>query len=146
VSAAILESLAEYKLVLEEYSRALLPVIEWKPTDKGNVHVLNDTGDFYRFFDATPHAEYLYSCVRKTIEEDLPNEIDFLRRYDLFRTTVENVVDMPDRTINLLFRFLRQNGGRLSGRARTREFAELTDEEVNRIEEAYDEILGEATT
>lgn len=145
VSAAILERLGEYKLVLEEYSQALLPVIDWEPTDKGNVHVLDDTADFYRFFDATPHAEYLYSCVEKTIEEDLPNETDFLRRYDLFRTSVENVVDMPDRTLDLLFRFLRQNGGRLSRRARTREFAELTDEEVNRIEEAYEEILGELT-
>jgi hypothetical protein len=142
VSSAILESLDEYKLVLEEYSRALVPVIDWRPTDNGNVHVLNDTGDFYRFFDATPHAEYLYSCVRKTVEEDLPNETDFLRRYDRFRTTVENVVDMPARTIDLLFRFLRQNGGRLSGRARTREFAKLTDEEASRIEEAFDEILG----
>ncbi len=34
---------------------------------------LNDTGDFYRYFDATAHAEFLYACVRKTIEEDLPN-------------------------------------------------------------------------
>ena len=49
-----------------------------------NVHVLNDTGDFYRFFDATPHAEFLYGCVQKTIEEDLPAETRFLQRYDDF--------------------------------------------------------------
>ncbi|WP_315902711.1 hypothetical protein [Microbaculum marinisediminis] len=24
--------------------------------------MLNDTGDFYRFFDATPHAEFLFAC------------------------------------------------------------------------------------
>ena len=43
------------------------------------------TGDFYRFFDATPYAQFLYACVQKTIEEDLPAEMEFLRRYDQFR-------------------------------------------------------------
>lgn len=37
--------------------------------------------DYYRFFDATPHAEFLYECVRKTIEKDLPREAEFLGRY-----------------------------------------------------------------
>ena len=71
--------------VLESYSGRLLPLIEWEPTENFNVRVLNDTGDFYRFFDATPHAEFLYAWVRKTIEEDLPDETNFLRRYDAFR-------------------------------------------------------------
>ena len=80
------------------------------------MRTLNDTVDFYRFFDATPHAEFLYGCVRKTIEEDLPRETNFLARYDQFRARIEAMVDMPDRTLELLFRFLRQNGGRLSRR------------------------------
>ena len=144
VSSAILDKLAEYKLVLEEYSRALLPVIEWKPTDRGNVEVLNDTGDFYRFFDATRHAEFLYACVRKTVEEDLPNEADFLRRFDRFRGAVESIADMPDRTLDMLFRFLRQNEGLLSNRARSREFTALTNDEVTRIEEHYAELFGKS--
>ncbi len=41
----------------------MLPVIDWKSTEKGNVRVLNDTSDFYRFFDATPQTEFLYGCV-----------------------------------------------------------------------------------
>mgnify|MGYP003657280054 CR=1 FL=1 len=85
VSAAILEQIDAYRSVLESYSERLLPLIEWEATDSFNVRVLNDTGDFYRFFDATPHAEFLYACVRKTIEEDLPNETGFLRRYDHFK-------------------------------------------------------------
>lgn len=137
VSAAILQRLDEYRTVLEDYSQRLLPEIDWQPTDDGNVRVLNDTGDFYRFFDATPHAEFLYSCVRQTIEQDLPRETEFLTRYDWFRTTVENIVDMPDRTSDLLFRFLYQNGGRLSRRAREHEFERLTDQEVAQVEDAY---------
>lgn len=137
VSAAILERIDQYRAVLEAYSQRLLPVIDWEPTDDGNVRVLNDTGDFYRFFDATPHAEFLYACVRKTIEEDLPRETDFLARYDHFRTTIELLVDMPERTVDLLFRFLHQNGGKLSQRAREHEFERLTDKGVAQVEEAY---------
>ena len=88
VSAAILERIDDYRRVLENYSRRLLPLIQWEPTKDGNVNVLNDTADYYRFFDATPHAEFLYGCVQKTIGEDLPREIDFLRRYDRFREQI----------------------------------------------------------
>lgn len=137
VSAAILERIDQYRAVLEDYSRRLLPVIRWEPTDDGNVRVLNNTADFYRFFDATPQAEFLYACVKKTIEEDLPNETDFLRRYDQFRERIETIADMPDRTIDLLFRFLYQNDGNLSKRAREREFAKMTDEDVVFVEGAY---------
>jgi hypothetical protein len=146
VSAAILEKIDQYKDVLESYSRRLLPLVQWEPTLNGNVRVLNDTADFYRFFDATPHAEFLYACVRKTIEEDLPIETRFLESYDRFRSGVEAIVDMPDRMIDNLLGFLRQNSGRLSKRAREIEFARLTAEEVRRIEELYESAFGEAAT
>ncbi len=102
---------------------------------------MNDTGDFYRYFDATAQAAFLYGCVRKTIEEDLPYETDFLRRYDQFRARVETIVDMPDRTVDLLFRFLNQNGGKLPSRGRAREFAELTDQEIPQIEQLYEDVF-----
>ena len=137
VSAAILDRIDDYRQVLESYSRRLLPLIEWEPTPEFNVRVLNDTGDFYRYFDATPHAEFLYGCVQKTIEEDLPAETRFLQRYDDFRRQVEAFLDMPERLIDLLFRFLSQNDGHLSQRARAQEFSELTDEEAQRVETIY---------
>ena len=142
VSAAILDRIDEYRSVLESYSARLLPLIKWEPTDDGNVRVLNDTADFYRFFDATPHAEFLYACVRQTIEQDLPNETKFLESFDRFRSGVEAIVDMPDRTLDNLLGFLRQNGGHLSKRAREREFAKLTDEEAKRIDTLYAEAFG----
>lgn len=142
VSAAILEAIDRYRAVLESYSTRLLPLVEWQPTDKFNVRVLNDTADFYRYFDATPHAEFLYECVRKTIEEDLPAETEFLRRYDRFRAGIEMLIDMPERTIDLLFRFLHQNGGKLSKRARGGEFSALTDQEVGQVENIYTESFG----
>ncbi|MDF1523314.1 MAG: Fic family protein, partial [Trueperaceae bacterium] len=144
VSAAILNRIDAYRAVLESYAARLLPVVEWRPTPAFNVEVLNDTGDFYRYFDATPHAEFLYACVRQTIEEDLPSETAFLRHYDAFRASVAELVDMPERTVDLLYRFLRQHGGHLSGRARTKEFASLSDDEVEHVEAIYAGSFGVA--
>jgi len=144
VSAAILERIEEYRGVLESYSARLLPLVRWEPTEKMNVRVLNETSDFYRYFDATPHAEFLFSCVEATIERDLPEEAAFLERYDRFRRQVEALVDMPASTVDLLFAFLQQNGGTLSRRAREREFEALSDEEAAAFEALYQDIfLGE---
>jgi hypothetical protein len=142
VSSAILNRREEYKRALEDYSKRLLPVIDWAPTIRGNVVVKNDTGDFYRYFDATPQAEFLFSCVRQTIEKDLPEETAFLARYDRFRLAVESVADMPGRTIDRLFRLLDQNGGRLGKKRREGEFARLTAAEVESVEAAHAEIFG----
>ncbi|WP_051013994.1 Fic family protein [Pararhodospirillum photometricum] len=141
VSAAILDQLHAYRLTLESYSARLLPHIQWEPTPTGNVHVLNDTADFYRYFDATPHAEFLYECVQRTIEVDLPAETAYLKNYDAFRDGVAALVDMPERTLERLLRFLRQNNGVLSKRARDNEFRALTPEEVQKIEDLYQSVF-----
>lgn len=127
------------RAALETYSQRLLPVVDWEPSENGNVRVLNDTADFYRFFDATPQAEFLYGCVQQTVERDLPEEAAFLQRYHRFRAAVGQLVDMPERLSDLLFRFLHQNGGRLSRRRRKREFAALRDDEVAQMETLYHE-------
>ena len=137
VSAVILDRIDEYRRILESYSRRLLPHVRWRPTDRGNVEVLNDTTDFYRYFDATPHAEFLFQCVTRTIDVDLPEEARFLKAYDGFKASVSLMIDMPDRLLDLLFRFLHQNGGKLSRRARDKEFAALTEDEITRIEALY---------
>lgn len=142
ISAAILRHIDEYRRVLESYSKPLLPYIEWRPTERGNVDVVNDTAAYYRYFDATAHAEFLYTRVRETVERDLPEEVAYLEAYDRFRAGVQEVVDMPHRTVDLLHRFLRQGGGRLSKRARQREFAALTPEEVARLERLFEECFA----
>ncbi len=123
--------------MLESYSKPLSNFIEWRPTARGNLEVLNETGDYYRFFDATAHAEFLYRCVEETVTRDLPSEVEYLQSYDEFEQQVQEIVDMPSSAIDLLARFLAQGKGRLSKRARDREFKELTDHEVGRIQQFY---------
>jgi hypothetical protein len=138
VSAAILRRVDEYRRVLESYSRPLLNLIKWRPTPAGNVDVLNETADFYRYFDATRHAEFLYACVEQTVQHDLVDEVRFLRAYDAFVSRVGTLVDMPHGKMELLWQFLHQNQGKLSTRARTGEFAPLTDVEVGQVEQFYE--------
>jgi hypothetical protein len=137
VSAVILRHIERYRTVLEAYSRPLLAHIEWRPTPDGNVVVLNDSARFYRYFDATAHAAFLYDCVEQTIEHDLPEEVGFLQAFDAFGQAVQQIVDMPMAQLELLHKFLDQNDGRLSQRARDREFAALTPGEIAGVEAAY---------
>lgn len=142
ISAAILRHIPEYRTVLESYSKPLIRFIEWQPTAQGNVEVLNDTADYYRYFDATAHAGFLYHRVKDTVETDLPEGVGYLEAYDRFKAGVEGVVDMPARTIDLLHRFIRQGHGTLSERARSKEFRALTDEEVDQFESLFRDCFG----
>ncbi|MFC2085761.1 Fic family protein [Bacteroidota bacterium] len=139
ISSAILNRIDEYRSVLQSHSRSLLPFIQWQPTRENNVDVTNETADHYRYFDATCMTDFLFRCVEQTVEHDLPAETDFLERYDRFVRGVHEFIEMPDRTVNLLHRFLDQTGGKLSKRARQREFEQLTDAEVQMIERLYAE-------
>ena len=144
ISSAIERRIETYKAVLESYSSQVLPLVDWRPTPDGNVEVLNDTGDYYRYFDATAHAEFLYACVAQTVEQDLPEEVAFLEAHDRFSLMVQQVVDMPERKVELLRGFLAQNRGRLSRRALDAEFAGLTTGEAEAIETLYAETFGAA--
>lgn len=137
VSASILNHIDDYRIVLESYSHSLLDFIEWKKTKANNVAVLNDTIDFYRYFDATKQAEFLYDCVNDTIENVIPQEVDYLQKYDEMKSYLDDIFQMPDKTVALLIRFLEQNGGLFSKRALEKEFSVLTEDEVKEIEEHY---------
>lgn len=141
VSSVILEKLDEYRKVLEAFSFPRLDLVEWHPDNANNVTILNETIDLYRYFDATRQAEFLYRCVRRTTEDVVPAEVDYLEKYDRMKDYLDNYFEMPDKTVALLIRFLEQGSGRLSERARGREFKELTDEEVLRVEEKFQDIF-----
>ena len=140
VSAVILERIDDYRQTLEHFSKPRLDLIEWRPTEKNNVEVLNETIDLYRYFDATKQAEFFFECVEETVNNILPEEVDYLKKYDQLNDFIKNYIDMPDTLVDLLIRFLDQNGGKLSKHAREKEFNKLTETEVEAIERKRDEI------
>jgi Fic/DOC family protein len=134
VSSVMLDRMDDYRATLQDHSGPLMPFIEWRPTPAHNVRVLNDTADLYRYFDCTGEAEFLYACVRRTVEEDLPREIDYLRRHDEAIRRIMDAIEMPDRVAENLVMFIRQNAGTLSRKRRQGEFKKLRNEEVTLIE------------
>lgn len=142
ISAVILDKMEDYRKTLEHFSKPRLDLIEWRPTEKNNVEVLNETIDLYRYFDATKQAEFLYECVEETVNKSLPDEVAYLKKYDIFNEFIKNYVDMPDKHVDLLIRFLSQNNGKFSQRAREREFQKLTDIEIQAIENKFNDIFG----
>ena len=50
-------------------------------------------------------------------------------------------VSLPDTKVDLLIKFLNQNNGKLSKKKRQKEFDELTDKDISRIEEGFLQIF-----
>jgi len=123
------------------FSKPRLDLIEWKPNPNYTVKILNETSDLYRYFGATHQVEFLYQCVQQTFEKTIPQEVDYLEKYDRMKIWLDNVFEMPDSMMALLIRFLALGNGTLSKRAREQEFSVLQQEEVMVIEEKYREIF-----
>lgn len=134
VSSVMFDRIDDYRKTLQAHSRPLMNFIEWRPTPERNIEVLNQTKDLYRYIDCTEAAEFLYECVQRAMEHDLPIEIDFLRRHDQALQRIMNAVEMPDRKAEDLLLFIRQNKGRLSAHRRKKEFEKLTESEIIQIE------------
>ena len=132
-----MERIDDYRIILGAYSQPLLDFIKWKKTPDNNIEVLNETIDYYRYFDATLQSEFLFDCIDYTISSIIPQEVDYLQKYDELKAWLDDRFEMPDNMVALLVRFLEQNNGTLSIRARKKEFKELTNNEIIQIEKQY---------
>ena len=137
----MLTHIKDYAKSLESYSHPILNYIDWMPSENNNVEILNDTIDYYRYFDATEQAEFLFYCVNDTLVNVIPNEVEYLKKFDEFKRFIDNKFEMPDNMISLLVGFLEQGKGTLSVRSRKKEFSALTQKEVEEIETKFKEIF-----
>lgn len=134
VSSVMQDRIDDYRETLQSHSAPLMDHIDWRPLPNRNIEVTNDTADLYRYFDCTDNAEFLYECVHRTVEKDLPREIEYLKSHDEATRQITELVEMPDRLAHDLIMFIRQNGGKLPGKRRKNEFGKLSDEEVEKVE------------
>lgn len=140
VSAVMLRDRRSYDGVLAGYSSAIAPFIRYTLDADGRMDVQNATASLYRYWDATPFAEYLYACVEQAIHHDLEEEIGFLQVFDrAVRQTME-IVNMPDRRASLMVRLILQNKGKLAENKRGH-FAEIRDDEIAAIESAVGALM-----
>ena len=73
---------------------------------------------------------------RNRIDTEFTNELTFLANYDTTKKSIQEIVDMPDRQIDLFIRFCLQNNGRLSARKRASHFDSLSNQEIASMEHA----------
>ena len=114
VSAAMLEDSMGYDGSLEIFSRPLLQLIDHRVNEIGRMTVENGTPCWYQYMDMTAQAEALYDFVTRTVEEELVEELNFPANYDNTKKAIQDIIDMPDRLINLFIKLCLQNNGHLS--------------------------------
>ena len=141
----MLKNPADYDASLKSFSRHLMALVEYSLDEEGRMTVHNDTARWYRYIDMTPQVEALFKFIDQTIEMELARELAFLANYDETKKAIQEIVDMPDRKIDLFIRFCLQNNGRLSARKRTSHFDFLSDEEIARMEQAVLAAYGNRT-
>ncbi len=135
VSAVMLKNPADYDASLESFSRPLLQLIDYKLDEIGRMTVEGDSACYYQYMDMTSQAEALSEFVAKTIEEELVQELTLLANYDNTKKALQDIIDMPDRLINLFIQLCLQNNGSLSAKKRSEYFGFLTDEELAAMEQ-----------
>lgn len=136
ISAVMLKNPELYDMSLESYSKKLMPLIEYTLDKEGRMDVSNRTAHWYKYIDMTIQTEILYKFVQWTIERELTDELQFIVNYDRAKKAIQNIIDMPDRQIDLLIRFILQNNGKLSKTKQTKYFDFLSDDEIKNIEKA----------
>jgi hypothetical protein len=136
VSAVMLKNPTEYNASLDDYSRPLLQLIDYRLDASGKMTIENDTACWYQYMDMTAQAEALYGFVNRTIEEELVEELRFLANYDHTRKAIQDIIDMPDRLIDLFIQLCLQNNGSLSSRKKSVHFDFLTADELASMEQA----------
>jgi hypothetical protein len=142
LSASMLRNPSAYDASLEAFSQPLMSLVEYSLDENGHMTVVSDTRRWYAYIDMTPEAEALFRFIESTIDTELVEELSFLAKYDATKKAIQDVVDMPDRKIDLFIRFCLQNSGRLSARKRDSHFDFLSDHEVARIEQSIQAAYG----
>jgi len=130
VSAVMLKNPKSYNDSLEAFSLPLKQLIEYHLDRESQMTVTSDTALWYQYIDMTLQTEVLYDFIIETIEDELIAELNFLEGYDMTIKGIQNIVDMPDRKLDLFIRFCLQNNGKLSVKKRESHFDFLSDEEI----------------
>ena len=136
ISAVMLKHPEDYDRSLEAFSRPLLQIIDYRLDEMGRMTVEQESASWYSYMDMTAQAEALSEFILKTIEEELVQELTFLANYDTTKKAIQEIIDLPDRLIDLFIQLCLQSNSNLSARKRAAYFDFLTDEELAAMEQA----------
>jgi len=143
VSAFILAHIDQYVNVLELFSKPRLLRTEFDPL-LPDVPARGNDPLYFRFFDATPQAMFLYRGLENTVMHDLRDEINYLIGLERARAALKDEIDWPEQSLDRFINLVRQNDGALSKTKRRSQFDWMKDEEIARftpiVNEAFDTV------
>ncbi len=142
VSAVILANPDKYVHALECMSKPLQARTTYNP-DAPEAPATGNDALYFRFFDATGQASFLYWALERTVEHDLEEEITFLLGFDAARSRLTGLVDWPAHSLDLFIRLVHQNAGKLSKSKRQSHFSWMTDDEARRFETVVAEAFAD---
>ncbi len=144
VSQVMRDDMKKYQQVLNWFSTPLMEQVDYQQDSSGEMTVLHDTSDYYRYIDLTGVTEFLFESIEKTLDRDLIQELNFLQSYDQAQKNLTAIVDgLPGKDVDRFIKFCRQNGFRLAAKKREKFFSMLTDKEIAQMEAAVQNAFEE---
>jgi len=134
VSAAMEREIARYTEVLKHYSAPLTARLDYRfDPDADFIEVKKQPRYLYAFFDATELCEFAFECLEGAIDQDLSDELAYLRAYDEAHRALSRWLDAPQPELEKLIRYIAQNSGRVSENKRG-QFPLIGDDDIARAE------------
>ncbi len=136
LSVAMKKNEKGYLAALEVFSR---PVRElWDVTHlDGNEFAFDFMSSpmVYAHWAGQQAVAFVTECAHAALQHALMDEATYIHAYDQAFERIDRAFDLPDRTINLLIQWIRQNDGRMPARRKqSAEVGSLTAAMVARIE------------
>lgn len=136
LSVAMKRHEADYLAALESFSRPARQL--WDITyiaDNEFVFDFRSSPLVYAHWNGEAAAEFVTRCAEQALEQSLVDETAFLQAYDRAYEQIDREFDLPNRTVNLLIQWIRQNNGRMPERRRNAtELLLLKPQQIERIE------------
>lgn len=136
LSVAMKRNEADYLAALESFSRPARQL--WDVTylaDNEFIFDFRSSPGVYAHWNGEAAADFVTRCAEQALEQSLVDETAFLQAHDRAFAQIDRDFDLPNRTINLLIQWIRQNNGRLPERRRSAtELLLLKPQQVERIE------------
>jgi hypothetical protein len=136
LSVAIKRNEADYLAALESFSRPARQL--WDVTYVAENEFLFDfrsSPQVYAHWSGLTAVDFVTRCAEQALEQSLVDETTFLQAYDQAYAQIDRAFDLPNRTINLLIQWIRQNNGRMPERRKNAtELLLLKPQQIERIE------------
>ena len=136
LSVAMKRNEREYLAALEAFSKPARQL--WDVTAIADSEFVFDFASSplaYAHWSGEAAAAFVTACAEAALEQSLVDETAFVQAYDQAHERIDDAFDLPDRTINLLIQWIRQNGFKMPERRRNAaELITLAPEQIARIE------------